>query len=251
MALLKGPRQTHRLQTLLAALPYAAMLAAFWPFQVDDAYTSFVYTANLIAGRGLTYNGLLVAGYSNFLWTIALAPLFLLGVPALLAARVLSVTAAFGTLAGTAHLCRRMIPGKETGADRMAILLLASCAPFAAWTLGGLETVWTALWVTMACLLAISPNPRTQALTVVPLLAAALSRPEGILYFAVVLLYRLWRSVQESRPILRPLTGWGLTFAVPYGLYLLWWSYPVLVDSQGLTHQAARACSFSYLMGDA
>lgn len=218
----KGQEPNQRLKTLIATLPYVAMLTAFWPFQVDDAYISFVYTANLIAGRGLTYNGLLVEGYSNFLWTITLAPLFLLGVPALFAARILSMAAGLVTLAATARLCKRLGSAETTGGGWMAVLLLASCAPFAAWTLGGLETVWTAMWVTLACLLVVSPNLRRQALSVVPLLAAALSRPEGIIYFAVVLAYRLWRWTDEGLAGPKALTAWGLTFAVPYGLFLLW-----------------------------
>src|SRR5438477_12672763 len=48
---------------------------SFWFQNVDDAYISFRYGKNLMNGYGLVYNkGEYVEGYTNFLWTIIMAP---------------------------------------------------------------------------------------------------------------------------------------------------------------------------------
>src|SRR5207249_9160233 len=46
----------------------------------DDAFISYRYAANLAHGLGLVYNpGERVEGYSNFLWTLLMAVVVLLG----------------------------------------------------------------------------------------------------------------------------------------------------------------------------
>ena len=52
-------------------------------FTVDDAYISFRYAANLVAGHGLVYNpGEAIEGYTNFLWTLIVAAGLPLGIAA-------------------------------------------------------------------------------------------------------------------------------------------------------------------------
>src|SRR5262245_38480236 len=69
-----------------ALLGVALLLAALlhtWRFRhhlTDDAFISFRYLANFFAGHGLVYNpGERVWGYTNFLWTVLLAPLVAAG----------------------------------------------------------------------------------------------------------------------------------------------------------------------------
>jgi hypothetical protein len=54
---------------LLAAL----LLAWLNRFVLDDAFISFVYAKNLVAGHGVTWLGTRVEGYTNFLWVLCIA----------------------------------------------------------------------------------------------------------------------------------------------------------------------------------
>lgn len=53
------------------------LLAYTYRFIQDDAFISFIYSRNLVEGKGLTWFGERVEGYTNFLWVIILTPVFL------------------------------------------------------------------------------------------------------------------------------------------------------------------------------
>ena len=56
---------------LLLALSYVF----YFRWVAEDAYISFRYARNLVEGHGLVFNvGEKVEGYTNFLWTLLLAP---------------------------------------------------------------------------------------------------------------------------------------------------------------------------------
>ena len=57
------------------------VVALFRRFVQDYAFISFRYARNLADGLGLVWNvGERVEGYTNFLWTLMMAPSFKLGV---------------------------------------------------------------------------------------------------------------------------------------------------------------------------
>ena len=65
---------------LVAYLPWLALFAwlskVAW-FLCDDAFISFRYVRNLLAGHGLVFNpGEYVEGYTNFLWILELAAIW-------------------------------------------------------------------------------------------------------------------------------------------------------------------------------
>jgi arabinofuranosyltransferase len=58
----------------VVSLGFAVAYFRLWPFVIDDTFISLRYAKNLAAGHGLVYNlGERVEGYTNFLWTVALA----------------------------------------------------------------------------------------------------------------------------------------------------------------------------------
>ncbi|PIV81991.1 hypothetical protein COW53_01325, partial [bacterium CG17_big_fil_post_rev_8_21_14_2_50_64_8] len=82
--------------SLLAVVLFLAHAASFG-FVVDDAFISFRYAANLVAGHGLAFNpGEAVEGYSNLLWVLLVATGLKVGLPALLWARILGVACSIG-----------------------------------------------------------------------------------------------------------------------------------------------------------
>jgi len=66
----------------------AALMLSFGDIVQDDAFISYRYAQNLAEGRGLVYNaGERVEGYSDFLWTVAIAGAVKAGVAAEVAGR--------------------------------------------------------------------------------------------------------------------------------------------------------------------
>ena len=119
-----------------SAYPYTAILLVlygaacwlYWPFKVDDAYTSFVYAKNFIEGTGLTYNGMVVEGYSNFLWTLLLSPFLAIGVDPLTSARILSLSFSSICLIVTFRLVGELNPRIGRVSAVLAVLSVAISA---------------------------------------------------------------------------------------------------------------------------
>src|SRR5436190_18483022 len=205
------------------------MALAYWPFKVDDAYISFVYSKNLVEGHGLTYNGLVVEGYSNFLWTVLLAPFIAVHWDPLLVARGLSLVLACACLWLTNQIMRQMAPASSWPIRLLPLLTVSLNAPFAAWTQGGLETMLFAFWITLFVYVEGHPALNARLISPAVVLAAALTRPEGALLFVVLLVFRLAVQRQPWRQVLAP----ALIFAVPFGAYLAWryFTYGYLVPN--------------------
>jgi hypothetical protein len=94
------PLLLHRLLlwALVGWLLAAPQVLGTWV--LDDAYISFRYARNLVAGAGLTFNpgGEVVEGYTNFLWTLMIAAGMAAGFEPLLTAQVLCTALALATV---------------------------------------------------------------------------------------------------------------------------------------------------------
>ena len=165
------------------------MASAAW-FLCDDAFISFRYARNLVEGHGLVFNpGERVEGYTNFLWALELAALWkVLGLRPENVAPWLSVACTIGTLAAVAWWAASLPGFRRRGlVIWMALGLLCSSATFAVWTSGGgLETRQFTLFVVVAvvCLTAYSGGRRGLLGASLCLVAAAYTRPEGLLIAA-------------------------------------------------------------------
>lgn len=183
----------------IAAL-FASQLWLFKDFSVDDAFITFRYVRQFVAGNGLVYNiGERVEGYSNFLWVMLLSPAAALNVDLLLAARVLSIALSVGTLLLTYRLAN------TSPAPILAPIMLAAYAPFAAWTMGGLETALFAFLATLSIYAFIREEEREQGAASGLLFGLlALARPEGILFFGLAIVFRLLRIWTSNIPAATP-----------------------------------------------
>jgi len=133
---------------LLALVPWA--LGAWGlRFVCDDAYISFRYAANLVAGHGLVFNlgeSPPVEGYSNLLWTLVSAAALALGIePGLAACALSALSAAVLVLlvARFAHV-RFGLAGPRCGIAAAFVGILPAVA---CWSTGGLETMTFAVAV--------------------------------------------------------------------------------------------------------
>ncbi len=197
-------------------------------YAVDDAYISFRYAHNLVEGRGLVFNpGERVEGYTNFLWTIVIAPFLRWGLDPSAVAIALGVLLSLGTLwlvfrfAHVASLGNPMVP-------IIAAFCLALDGSFALWAVSGMETSMFA-FLTLAALTSYvwEWNTGKPGLLSGALLAlAAMTRPEGVLVLGVVVVHQAVARLVRDRRLLTEgdVLRWG-AFAVLYLPYFLWRYY--------------------------
>ncbi len=174
-------------------------LGHIWLFKglaVDDTLITLRFVQQWVHGNGLVYNlGERVEGYSNFLWLVILAPFEWIGWDLILSARLVSIGFGVSTLVLTWYLSRRF--------SRAAIapLLLAFSAPFAAWSVSGLETLlFTFLATLSAGLFVIEEKEGRGWLSGVAYGALALARPEGALFASTAVAYRAWHLFRKREP---------------------------------------------------
>ncbi len=218
-----------------------ALLAGLLAFELflgrcvqEDAFISFRYARNLVAGHGLVYNpGQRVEGYTNFLWTLYLAAGLKLGLDPVPLARFTGLLASLALVIVVFRLGRsRDAPRRVTGGLLAAALVVATPG-VAGEAVQGLETIPFALLVTGGVGLAAEAWRREVAggagmarrhLAAAGLLAlAALTRPEGLGVFGLALLGgMIWRRRQGLGPLSRAAAGSILLFLLIYGSYWLW-----------------------------
>ena len=185
-------------RSLVVALLVASALAfvahtLVWNFVTDDAFISFVYARNLVEKGQLVFNlGERVEGYTNFLWTVLLAGLLKVGLQPELMSRVLGTAFGLGSMLLTVRLLRMLrVDGVWLA---LPALLLASSPGYACWSSGGLETAMFTFFFTAAAgrYLATHLDDEAPDLGMGLLFGiAALTRPEGVLFFALTGLHRV------------------------------------------------------------
>jgi arabinofuranosyltransferase len=181
----------HALLLALAAACLVVRARAMLPFIADDAFISLRYARRLLDGHGLTWtDGQPVEGYSNLLWVLGCALAGWLGVDLVGAARGLGMAASLGTLVVLAWSTR----ARPWLACLASLAVLALAEPIAVWTIGGLEQPLFGLCLALGlvCTFPLLPESEEHAGNSRPVLAglcfglAALTRPDGLLFGAVV-----------------------------------------------------------------
>jgi hypothetical protein len=223
-----------RNRLLVAALLVGAAAALvahmrLFRFVTDDAFISFVYARNFAEHGQLAFNlGEPVEGYTNFLWTVFLAGWLRVGWQPESASLFWGVTFALATMGVLAWWSRRAWALDEDGDwspwDALPALLLAAVPGYACWAAGGLETQMFTFFVTLGGALYLSGGERASYGSAVAFGLAALTRPEGNLFFALAMLHRSMFAVVRQRRWLpqRSEVAWVaiyLTLVVPH---LLW-----------------------------
>jgi hypothetical protein len=195
--------------TLALAIAVRVYIALrVYHYFIDDAYIFMRYARNFATGRGLDFNpGEAVLGFTSPLFTLALALLargFRSVDPGLLIAVFNSLL-----LAGFAVVVARLF---LTDRPRSWVLplVLGFYFPFVDASLNGMETTLMLLTMTGALLCLV--RGRNGGAVVVAALSA-LTRPEGVIFFTLVVLYLLVER--------RSAFPWK-SFALAAGLGLAW-----------------------------
>ena len=216
---------------LLLLLALAVYLWHGWSFGrclQDDAFISLRYARNLAEGMGLVYNpGEYVEGFTNFLWTLAMAGLFFASSSPVAGLEVLAFLSGILALWAAFDLARTLAPGGVLagGAAAMVVALLPF---FVAESVMGLETAFFAALAAFGIaryLREVSAPPASDSrplpLSGLILALAALTRPEGLLVAGLAGLSDLGRCWRDRRRPDRSFWMRWLLFALPVaGLFL-------------------------------
>jgi len=175
---------------LVAAVVLLLGQAQTYNFIQDDSYITYRYARNIINGQGPVFNpGERVEGYTNFLWLMLLASLGIVGVPFTVIiplSQIIGLGCAVATLVLFFFFIQRHSRGPAPFSF-LALLLLAANGAFAYWSVSGMETGLFTLLLAGAFLSYLEPaSTRNQVLTSTLLGLAGLTRPEGGLFWAVV-----------------------------------------------------------------
>ena len=232
---MSGRRVADRAGTaLLVAAPLAAavLLWLFPRWTVDDACILFRYADNLARAGELTYNvgEPPVEGYTGVLYPVLLAAGIRAGIDPAALGRAIGI----GSLFAAGLL---LVSGlKALGVSRLgrgvgAVLYFASPV-LSIHATSGMETMLFALTVALVFRLLVAASApgasaRVDALTALSLLAAALTRPDGIALAAGAFVAVAGvRTVRGDGSAGRFALLFVALFALPWGAYFAWrWGY--------------------------
>ena len=224
-----SPRILRR-SGLLGACALLVGHARIFDFVNDDAFISFRYADNLVRHGELVYNvGERVEGFTNFLWTVLMAGVMALGLDPVPWSKAIGIVFGVATLLVLVRFAGR---GDDDPSiwDTLPAWLLAAAPSFACWSTGGLETQLFTFTVTLGWTSYLDEQAgRTRGLpwSGVWFALAAMTRPEGMLFFGLAGLHRLGTliAVERRLPPARD-WQWGAGFAVVFGPYFAWrWGY--------------------------
>ena len=210
-------------------------------FYHDDAYITLRYAQNWIDGNGLAWNvnEKPVEGFTSFLHLICLSLLGIFGLGLPLASQCIGL----GALAGIICYSWRYSKAHNNACDQMCLMLIPCSFGITAWAIGGLETTLFILLLQMACWRFVADtSPKfTQSLTTGLLFgAAALTRPEAGLFWALAVLFI---PVMHGKTWRKSLAGLVTGFMVLTGSYVCWrlsYSFDKWYSSKGRRYKKGR-----------
>lgn len=228
---------TKWLLALLLALAAGLAIAVAWhdrDMAVDDAYITFRYADNLLAGHGLRWNpdSPPCEGYTNFSYVVGIALLRACGLPPTHAALVLASLGIVGIVwllwRAAAHA------GPLAPAAAVPAILLLGAPELTVHASRGLETVaFAALAVAQLTAIArlLAPEPprrRHAAVTAALACLLFLTRPDGVLMSTAAFAATAWlvrRDAPRRRMLALAIGLWLLGGAVYAAAKLAWFGY--------------------------
>ncbi len=197
---------------------------AIHPWMLDDSFISFRYAENFSLGQRLVNNlGEKVEGYTTFLWVAWLGLGKTIGFDIIFFSKLLGIVFSIGCifLLINAHRFVRDIDNKV---PIIATLFLGTCGIFTPWATSGTEISMFTFFVLLSILLYLSikeiANNRGRLFFLGVICAVStMTRPEGILIFAVIFLDGLILSIKNRE---RAVLYLAISFFVIYFSYFIW-----------------------------
>ena len=204
---------------LLIIVLFGTLASIFYTYTVDDAFITFRYARNLVAGLGPVFNpGERVEGYTTFLWMLLMSAGLALGVDPVVLSKVLGLICGLATIGVTMAMARHTSHTPWRVAI-LAGLLLAASVDLALNSVTGLETTFFTLLITVAIARQMHEDQRVGwPFSSLLFGLAALTRPEGLVLGGLSWLYQLVRRREHfGRALWR-----GLPFFILVAIHFLW-----------------------------
>ncbi len=195
----------------------------------EDAFIGFRFAEHFAEGNGLLWNigASPVEGYTNFLWIIFCSVAILSGTNLLVFAQVAGIAFSIIILIYIFNFCSRLLEF-DSYSSLIACAFLALAGPFATWSTSGMETNLFTLLVVASCYHEISYWKSRQRssliLSFTCCFLAALTRPEGLGIFIILLTLHLYRAriEKESKEIINYTVLALIIFVIPFLIYFTW-----------------------------
>lgn len=195
----------------------------------EDAFIGFRFAEHFAEGNGLLWNigESPVEGYTNFLWIIFCSVAILSGTNLLVFAQVAGIAFSIIILIYVFNFCSRLLEF-DSYSSLIACAFLAIAGPFATWSTSGMETNLFTLLVVASCYHEISYWKSRQrgslVLSFTFCFLAALTRPEGLGIFIILLTLHFYRALREkkAKEIINYTVLALIIFVIPFAIYFIW-----------------------------
>jgi len=197
-----GAKLFNRPIYLYIVTPLISLFGIYSAFRLrwlcDDSFISFRYAKNFVDGLGLVFNrGEYVEGYTNFLWTMLVAFGMEIGIEPERSAIVLGLLCFIGILVFILRVSF-LFQKKETFIP-IAVAGYALHKHAQIFATSGLETSFYTLLLLSGAYYLLRYKSYADVLIAMPLLVfAAMTRPDGLLFYAIAGLYLLYHYVSEA-----------------------------------------------------
>ena len=203
-----GLWERRRTGALVLGVCFAVLVwrSVGFDFLSDDAFITFRYAKNFLAGEGLVFNpGQRVEGYTNLLHLLLVAGISTLGIDLVTAGRSVGIVSALLLVALSGTLAAQLVPARRWLWGGFAAILLAINPYLAIWSLGGLETTLYSLLVmgAVSATLVKRPTGKLFFLASILAVAAALTRPEGVVVYPLIVAIFVLRKEGSAAARLR------------------------------------------------
>lgn len=196
----------------------------------DDAFISFRYAQNLVEGKGLVYNaGERVEGYSNFLWTLLIAWGIKMKLDPIDVTNALGVISFALTVLVFIFISWRLFKDNRPWGFFLPLtaLCLLAQAHFREFATGGLETSFFTFLISLGFFgLIFSKKRRGYLLTGLVFVLVALTRPDGIIFYALSFLFLLLTVSSTPKRRSYFLLPFIFVYIPYYILRFLYYGYP-------------------------
>jgi hypothetical protein len=207
----------------------------------DDAFITFRYVQNFVAGHGIVYNaGEYVEGYTHFLWLLVLSAVKIIGFDPVEASKWLGILCYAGILSLFIPISKKELQRTEESSKKnfsfpLAAALLALNYDMNVWASGGLETALYTLFLSLAFFTWFYtdlPERKKILASGSILLLATLTRPDGALFIATAVFLLAIKGIKEKRSFNENAKriGFFILPSVIIGIPYLLWKYSYYGD---------------------
>jgi len=210
----------------LCCIFYVIICSIFFNYTIDDTYISLRYARNLTSGHGLVFStdgSKPIEGYTNFLWIILESILFKITFlkNVLLGIKIIGILFGTGIVILTYKLTYLISNNVKTSIIATSLISLFPNIPF--WSISGLETPMYIFFLMLSIYLYVKKELFFSSIVFA---LAALSRPEGVLVFAIFSLYEISIGISKKKEstekYLKKIILFLLPFILIFGSYYIW-----------------------------